>query len=131
MLERIYKKLRPEWVFWEDYVIEDNLDWNWPTFRAMKELDNLPTENEIEQAIIEVTNEIEKEDLIKEYRDIEKKAIEKRSEYLTAGLLPEWDFKQLKLSKLEDERINIENEYNLVINKLITKYWNNILVELL
>ena len=131
MLEKVIKLIRPEWIFWEDYVIEDNSDWLWPVIRYLKEFDNIPTEEEIQTAISEIEFDEEKQSMIQKYRDIEKEAISKRSEYITAELLPEWTFKNLKLSKLETERINIEIQYNDIMNNLISKYWETILNDLL
>lgn len=63
--------------------------------------------------------QLKKEDIAK-YREIEKEAIEKRSEYITAELLPIWAFRDMKLAKLEADRIDIEARYNTIMNYLTT-----------
>lgn len=68
---------------------------------------------------------------IRDYKKIENEAMIKRTEYLTAELLPDWEFKTLKLFKLENERINIEEKYNECVNSLINEYWKEILNELI
>jgi hypothetical protein len=74
--------------------------------------------------------EFEKKKDIAEFDSISKRAIEKRSEYLTAELLPEWVFKNMKLDKLEKERVWLEKEYNDIMKILVSKYGEEILEEL-
>jgi hypothetical protein len=57
--------------------------------------------------------------------------VQKRSEYLTAELLPEWVFKTMNLTKLENDRVDIEARYNECLNSLILEYWEEILTNLL
>jgi len=77
------------------------------------------------------SDDLIKVEKIREYKKIEQEAIKKRSEYLTAELLPEWVFKTMKLQKLEIERTDIEERYNEAINSLVSEYWEEILSELL
>lgn len=70
----------------------------------------------------ELKNERLKKSDIQKLKTLEKKATETRSEYLTAELLPEWDFKTRKLEKLEALRIDITAEYEAVMQELINKY---------
>lgn len=72
-----------------------------------------------------------KRELINEYKEIKKEAVEKRSKYLTAELLPEWEFKTMNLEKLEKDRIEIEDKFNRKIQELIELYWKEILNELI
>jgi anaerobic ribonucleoside-triphosphate reductase len=73
----------------------------------------------------------EKEADIEEFKTLEKQATEKRAEYLTAEMLPEWEFKNLKLKKLIDDGDDIKQQYEAVMQVLIEKYWQSILQELL
>ena len=75
--------------------------------------------------------DFEKETLIDNFKTLESKATWKRAEYLTAELLPLWTFKDMKLAKIEAERIELEAEYETIMTNLVTKYWENILNELL
>lgn len=68
---------------------------------------------------------------IQEYKELEKQATDKRAEYLTAELLPEWSFRDLKLAKLEKEWDEIKANYEAMITELIEKYWGEILNELI
>lgn len=131
MLDKVIKRINPTWIFWEDYVIEDNSDWKWPVLRILKEWLKVPTDEQINQTILEIEVEELKQSKISEYKAIEKEAIGKRSEYITAELLPEWSFKTLKLNKLSEERLDIENRFNLKIQELISLYWDTILQELI
>lgn len=72
-----------------------------------------------------------KEIKIRKFKEIKKEAVQKRSEYITAELLPDWVFKTMNLEKLEQDRVEIEARYNECINNLISEYWESILVELL
>lgn len=82
------------------------------------------------QAEKNILDEEKRIDIFK-YKEIEKEAISKRSEYLAAELLPVSPFRDMKLTKLEADRIDIENKYNEAITNLVTKYWETILTELL
>lgn len=75
--------------------------------------------------------EFEKQVDISKFKELEKKATEKRAEYLTTELLPEWTFRDLKLAKLFDEWEVIKAEYEAMMTELATKYWESILNELI
>lgn len=68
---------------------------------------------------------------IQKFKEIKKEAVQKRSEYITAELLPDWVFKTMNLEKLEADRIDIEAKYNKCITSLVTEYWEGILQEIL
>lgn len=72
-----------------------------------------------------------KEVKIRKFKEIKKEAVQKRSEYITAELLPEGTFKIMSLEKLEKDRIDIEARYNDCINNLVLEYWEEILKELI
>lgn len=72
-----------------------------------------------------------KEIKIQKFKEIKKQAIEKRSEYITAELLPDWVFKTMNLEKLEKDRVEIEARYDECINNLVLEYWEEILKELI
>lgn len=72
-----------------------------------------------------------KDNLIKQFKEIEKQATSKRAEYLTAEMLPEWTFKELKLAKLKAEWDEIKSNYEKAMNELVSKYWDWIIKELL
>lgn len=74
---------------------------------------------------------LEKNNLINKYKDLEKKAKDIRLWFLTVELLEESIFKELKLKKIEDESFLIKKEFELIINELIQKYWQEILLEIL
>jgi len=79
--------------------------------------------------IIETDKYLEylKQEKLNEYKLIEKEAVEKRWLYLTAELLPEWDFRTNKLSRLDDDRKVIEAKFNAKISELVDLYWEEIL----
>ena len=79
----------------------------------------------------EMTIEEEKDILISHFKEIEKQATSKRAEYITAEMLPEWVFRELKLAKLKAEWDEIKAEYEKAMTELVSKYWNWIIEELL
>ena len=68
--------------------------------------------------------ELEKQNLLANFRIIEKQATSKRAEYITAEMLPEWVFRELKLAKLKAEWDEIKAEYEKAMFELVSKYWN-------
>jgi len=111
--KQTYKKNWDVLLWWIDYdqVIEYNFIWN-PILIDWKIVKN-------------------KQEDINKFRLIEKEAKEKRNEYLTAELLPDWVFKTMKIEKLEEERIDIEARYSECMNSLVSEYWESILSELI
>lgn len=65
------------------------------------------------------------------FKSIEKQATEKRSQYLTAQLLPEWEYKDLKLEKLDEEWEELTLLHSSKLEELKTKYGEEILNELI
>jgi len=68
---------------------------------------------------------------IAEYREIEKKSVKLRSEYLTAEMMPESLLKEKKLAKLIIQWEDATIEFNKCVTGLITKHWESILDELI
>ena len=77
------------------------------------------------------SKEIEKQLAIQEFKELEKTATNKRAEYLTAELLPDWEFKTIKLTKLFNEWEEIKTQYENKMQELIDKYWKSILNEII
>jgi hypothetical protein len=75
--------------------------------------------------------EFEKQKDIDLFKSIEKQATEKRSQYLTAQLLPEWEYKDLKLEKLDEESEELKLLHSSKLEELKTKYGEEILNELI
>lgn len=75
--------------------------------------------------------EFEKQTDINEFKEIEKTATQKRAEYIRAELLPEWAFRDLKLSKLFNEWEEIKAQYEAKMSELVEKYWESILNKLI
>lgn len=73
----------------------------------------------------------EKYNNINNLKIIEKKSIEKRTEYLTCELLPECDFKTLKINKLIEEGDELKKIYQETLEQLINIYWEEIIQELI
>lgn len=63
--------------------------------------------------------------------NIERDAYAKRLEYLTIDVLPDCDFKEMKIKKLLEEQHIILSDFNETITKLITDYWYDVLQELI
>lgn len=107
---------------WMDYnIIENSIEFfEWQKWKAIQEICKP----------VELTEEEIKENLIKQYKDLEKKAAEKRSEYLTAELMPESILKNMKLEKLTQEWVEITKQYESLVFELIQEYWEEILLEL-
>lgn len=78
----------------------------------------------------EYQNIIKQKDIFN-FRIIEKQATSKRAEYITAEMLPEWVFRELKLAKLKAEWDEIKAKYEKAMTELVSKYWNWIIEELL
>lgn len=73
----------------------------------------------------------QKESDILKYKELEKKAINLRSQYITAEMMPEWRLKEKKLAKILAEWEKATKEYNLYISELIEEYSESILDELI
>lgn len=67
----------------------------------------------------DMTKQEELDHYLSKYKDVEERAIAKRSEYLTADLLPDSPIKTMKLAKLEAERSEIEAEYADIVSNII------------
>jgi len=79
----------------------------------------------------DMTPQEELDHYLSQYKDIEEKAITKRSEYLTAELLPESPIKTMKLAKLEAERSEIEAEYADIVSNAIRLGGNDAIANLI
>ncbi len=79
----------------------------------------------------DMTSQEELDHYLSRYKDIEEKAIAKRSEYLTAELLPESPIKTMKLAKIEAERTEIETEYADIISNVIRLGGNDAVANLI
>lgn len=79
----------------------------------------------------DMTLQEELDHYISKYKDIEERAIAKRSEYLTAELLPESPIKTMKLAKLEAERSEIETEYADIVSNIIRLGGNDAIANLI
>lgn len=110
----------------ENMKFDNLIEWDFDTSKIYEFIDW-----EIKEVISEESIEIKKQNEINLFKEIEKKATEKRSEYLTAEMLPEWIFKDMKLEKLIKEWDEIKAEYETKMQELISKYWEEILQELL
>lgn len=113
--------------YWEDYEITEEQYQNITSWQYKTKL-------EWWEFIFEINPEYEqiiKRQNIINFKKLEKQATEKRAEYITAEMLPEWTFKDLKLSKLKAEWDEIKSEYERVMSELVNKYWEWIIEELL
>jgi len=79
----------------------------------------------------DMTSQEELDHYLSRYKDIEEKAIVKRSEYLTAELLPESPIRTMKLAKLEAERTEIEKEYADIVSNVIRLGGNDAIANLI
>lgn len=79
----------------------------------------------------DMTPQEELDHYLSRYKDIEEKAIAKRSEYLTAELLPESPIKTMKLAKLNTERSEIETEYADIVSNVIRLGGNDVIANLI
>lgn len=84
----------------------------------------------INGVITETPEQLRKEDIAL-FKALEKEANEKRTEYITAETAPLGIFRDMKLAKLEADRIDLEARYNAIMTDLITKYGEEIMQELL
>ena len=73
----------------------------------------------------------EKYNNINNLKIIEKKSIEKRTEYLTCELLPDCEFKTLKINKLLQEGEELKKIYQETLENLTNVYWKEIIQELI
>lgn len=79
----------------------------------------------------DMTSQEELDHYLSRYKDIEEKAIAKRSEYLTAELLPESPIKTMKLAKLNTERTEIEAEYADIVSNIVRLGGNDAIANLI
>jgi hypothetical protein len=59
---------------------------------------------------------------ISEFKDLEALAYAKRLEYLTIDILPECEFKRLKLEKLAQEEQALMLQFNNLMTELLVNY---------
>ena len=59
--------------------------------------------------------EEKKSELISAFKDIEALAMQKRLEYLTAETMPESILKDMKLAKINSERVKLEADFERIL----------------
>lgn len=79
----------------------------------------------------DMTEQEELDYYLSAYKDVEERAIAKRSEYLTADLLPDSPIKTMKLANLEAERSEIEAEYADIVSNVIRIGGNDAIEQLI
>lgn len=73
----------------------------------------------------------ERDLLIRQIKRVETEAIETRAKYLTAEMLPEWELRTAKLTKLDAEWVNIQKDYERLLFELTSKFWANAITDII
>ena len=76
-------------------------------------------------------NEYEKSNLVSRFKDLEALAYAKRLEFLTVQVLPDCEFKNLKLIKLQKEEQELIQNFWVIMTTLLINYWEDIYKEII
>jgi len=124
-------QIYPALEFWIDFIVIDNSDWKWPQLEWYNTEITQPTQAELETAFMELEIIQNKETKIKEFKQIEAEAREKRLSYITLEMLDDWDdYKSKKQTKLDAEWLDIKARHAAKKNELMSEFWDNILDDL-
>ena len=123
-------RIHPSLKFWIDFIVENKLDGEWVKLIWLNNDIDQPTQVELISSWESLQKEIKMDSDISEYKTIEKKAIQQRTEYLTAEMMPEWLLKDMKLAKLTEKWQASTEEFNNFVIYLVSEYWEEILSEL-
>lgn len=99
---------------------------NWLAYiEDMEVMYKIKTEQEI--------NEEKKQELLSNINKLQEQSLAKRLEYTTVrDMLPEWNpIREMKLSKLSYEWQDILVQFETLVQKLVTQYWQSSLVDII
>ena len=69
--------------------------------------------------MIDTTNPNARQDSINAFLELQEKAMKKRLDYLTVEIMPESPLKDMKLAKINSERLQMESEFSEMVSEMI------------
>ena len=72
--------------------------------------------------MIDLQNPNARQDSINAFLELQEKAMKKRLEYLTVEIMPESPLKDMKLAKINAERLEMEADFSIMVQEMIEAF---------